>query len=157
MPSLVPNKSNLYVRETHNVLDDAHRGSWRIDKGIADHKLFENIVLNRARQLVPLDALLLGGHNVHRQDGKNSSVHRHRDAHLVEWNAVEQNFHILDAINGYSSHSDVAYHAGVIAVEPAVRCQIKGYRQTLLACGKVFAVECIALLGRREASVLQRK
>ena len=42
----------------------------------------------------------------------------------------------------------------MVGVVAAVRGQVEGHRQTLLACGEVAAVECVGLFGRGEAGVL---
>jgi len=67
-----------------NIGDDTHRGVGRINIGIADHKLLEDVVLDRPGELGLSDALFLGRDHIERQDWQNSSAHRHRHAGLVE-------------------------------------------------------------------------
>ncbi len=105
-------------------------------------------------ELARVDALLFGRHDVEREDGEHRSVHRHRNAHLVERDAVEQDTHVLDRVDCDAGHADVAYDPGMVGVVSTVGCQIEGDRQPLLAGREISAVEGVALLGSREARVL---
>ena len=46
-----------------DVSDDAHARLGRVDVGVADHELFEDVVLDRPGELLLLHALLLPGHD----------------------------------------------------------------------------------------------
>ena len=81
-----------------NVGDDPHRGRRRIDVGVAHHELFQNVVLNGAREFFRRHALFLGGGDEQRQDRQHRAVHGHRHAHLVERDAREQRAHVVDRI-----------------------------------------------------------
>ena len=59
------------------------------------------------------------------QNRNHRSVHRHRDADLIQWNAVEQNFHIFDAVNRHARFANIAFDPWVVAVITTVGCQIK--------------------------------
>lgn len=63
--------------------------------------------------------------------------------------------HIFHRINGHTGHADIATHTRMVRVVAAMRGQIKSHTQTLLASGKVLAVERIGLFGRTKAGVLQ--
>ena len=99
-------------------------------------------------------ALLLGRHDVERQHREHGAVHRHRHAHLVERDAVEQLAHVEDRVDGHARHADVAGDARVVAVVAAVGRQVEGDGQALLAGGEVAPVEGVGLLGRGEPGVL---
>ena len=73
---------HLLRRVGEDVGDDAHRGIGRIDVGVAHHELFEDVVLNGARQLGRRHALLLARDDEQRQDRQHRAVHGHRHAHL---------------------------------------------------------------------------
>ena len=51
-------------RVGEDVADDAHARRRRIDVGVAHHELFEDVVLDRAAELLGADALLFGRHDV---------------------------------------------------------------------------------------------
>ena len=145
---------HLLRREGEDVGDDPHRRARRVDVGVADHELLEHVVLDRARELRRLHALLLGGEDVEREHREHGAVHRHRHAHLVERDVVEQLAHVEDRVDGHAGHADVARHTRVVAVVAAVGRQVERHRQALLAGGEVAAVEGVGLLGRGEAGVL---
>ena len=99
-------------------------------------------------------ALLLGGDDVEREHRQHGAVHRHRHAHLVERDAVEQLAHVEDRVDRHAGHADVAGDPRVVAVVAAVGRQVEGDRQALLAGGEVAPVEGVGLLGGGEAGVL---
>ena len=88
-----------------------------------------------------LDPLLLGGDDVEGHDRQHRAVHRHADAHLVERDAVEQHFHVLDAVDRDARLADVADDARMVAVVAAVGGEIEGDAEPLLPGGEVAAVE----------------
>ncbi len=145
---------HLPRREAEDVGDDPHRRRRRVDVRVPDHELLEHVVLDRAGELLRLDALLLGGDDVEREHRQHGAVHRHRHAHLVERDAVEQLAHVEDRVDGHAGHADVALHPRVVAVVAAVGGEVEGDRQALLAGGQVAAVERVGLLGGREPGVL---
>ena len=109
--------------------------------------------------MVPLsfsggDALLFGGDNVERHDRQHRAVHGHRHRHLLERNAVEENLHVENRIDGHAGLAHVARHALVVGVVAAVRRQIEGHGKPALARRQVAAVERVRLLGGGEARVL---
>ena len=103
-------------------------GSGRVDVGVADHELFEHVVLDGAGQLGRGDALLLGGHDVKGQHRQHRAVHGHGHAHLVERDAVEQLAHVEDRVDGHPGHAHVARHPRMVAVVAPVGGQVEGHR-----------------------------
>ena len=141
-------------RVFEDVGDDLHREFGRVDIGVADHELLEDVVLDRAAQLLERATLLQPRHDVERQYGQHGAVHRHRDGHLVERNAVEQHFHILDRADRHARFAHVAHDARMVGVVAAVRGQVERYGQSLLSRSEVAAVKRVRLLGGRETGVL---
>jgi len=137
-----------------DVRDDPHGGLGRVDVGVAGEELLEDVVLDRARELLLLDALLLGGHDVAREDGKHGAVHRHGDGDLVQGDPVEEDLHVLDGVDGDAGLAHVAGHARVVGVVAAVRGQVEGDREARLPGGEVAAVKGVRFLGRGEPGVL---
>ena len=141
-------------RVGEDVRHDPHRGCGREDVGVADHELLEDVVLDGPAQLLGPHALLFGGEDVEGQHRQDRAVHGHRHAHLVERDAVEQDLHVQDRIDGDPGHPDIAGDAGVVAVVAAVGGEVEGDRQALLPGGEVAPVEGVAVLGRGEAGIL---
>ncbi len=59
--------------------NDLHGRTRRVDVGVTNHKLLEDIVLNGSAQLMRWNPAFFGGNNKKRQDGDHSSVHGHAD------------------------------------------------------------------------------
>jgi len=98
--------------------------------------------------------LLLGGNDVHGHDRQGRAVHRHRDRHLVQRDAVEQDFHVLDAVDGYTRFAHIADDTRVVGVVAAVGGQVKSHRQAGLPGFEVPPVESIGFLGSGETCIL---
>ena len=137
-----------------DVADDPHRRRGRIDVGVADHELFQDVVLNGPAQLLRIDALLLGRDDVERHDRQHGAVHGHRDRHLIERNLVEEDLHVLDRIDGHACLAHIADHALVVGVVAAVRGQIERDGQALLSRREIAPVEGVRFFRRRESRVL---
>ena len=140
-----------------DVADDAHARCGRIDVGVADHELFEDVVLDRPRELVLAHALFFGRDDVAREHRQHRAVHRQRHRHLLERDAVEQDLHVLDRIDRDARLADVADDARMIAVVAAVRREIERDRQSHLTGREVLAVERVRLLRGGEARVLTNR
>ena len=138
--------------EREDVGDDPHRRLRWIDLGVADHELFENVVLDGPVKLLRPDALLLGGDDIQRKNRQHAAVHRHRDADLDKRDVIEQPAHIENGIDCHASHSDVTLNARVRVVATVGR-EVEGDRQALLPGKQVAAVEGIRIRGSREAGV----
>jgi hypothetical protein len=126
----------------------------RVDVGVADHELLEDVVLDGPRELFRLHPLLLGRGDVERQHRQHGAVHRHRHRHLVERDAVEQRAGVVDRVDRHARHADVPTHPRVVGVVAAVGREVEGDAQALLPRREVAAVERVGLLGGGEAGVL---
>ena len=140
--------------EGDDVGHDPHRRRRRVDERVADHELLEDVVLDGPGELLGLHALLLRGHDVEGQHRQHRAVHGHRDGHLVERDAVEQDPHVEDRVDGHPGHAHVPGHPGVVGVVAPVGGQVEGHRQAPLARGQVAAVEGVGLLRGGEPRVL---
>ncbi len=143
--------------ELEDVADDPHARRRGIDVGVADHELLEDVVLDGPSQLLAGHPLLLGGHDIERHHRQHRAVHRHRHAHLVEGDAVEELAHVVDRVDGNTGHADVAGDARMVGVVAAVGREVERDRQALLAGGQIAPVERVGLLGGREARVLAHR
>ena len=67
--------------EREDVGDQPHRRARREDVFLLRDEFFEDVVLNRAGDLLPVGALLLGDDQIHREDHRRRRVdgHRRRD------------------------------------------------------------------------------
>src|SRR3546814_3903373 len=81
---------HLARRVAENVADDPHRGFGRVDIGVADHELLEDVVLARPVERHPVYPLLLARDDEEGEYRNRRPVPRHTDQHLVERDAVAQ-------------------------------------------------------------------
>ena len=89
-----------------------------------------------------------------RQHRQHRAIHGHGDAHAVERNAVEQDFHVLDGIDRHAGLADIAFDPRMIAVIAAMGGKIESHRQAHLPRLQILAVERVGFLGGREAGIL---
>ncbi len=143
--------------KSKDIGNDAQRRSRRVDIGIADHELLEDIVLDRAGELSRRHPLLLGGDDKERQHRQHGAVHGHRHRHLIERNAGEQRAHVVDRVDRDARHADVAADARMVAVIAAVGRQVEGDRQALLSGRQVAPVEGVGILRGGEARILPHR
>jgi hypothetical protein len=80
------------VRE--EIGGDPHRGARREDVVPAGDVLLEDVVLNRAPQLVTCDALLLADELIEEQEQRGGGVDRHRRRDLAERDIGEEELHV---------------------------------------------------------------
>ena len=83
-----------------DVADDPHARLGRVDIGVADHELLEDVVLDGPVELRLAHPLLFGGDDEHGEHRQHGAIHGHRHAHLIERDTVEQDLHVLDAVDG---------------------------------------------------------
>ena len=141
-------------RVLDDVGHDPHARRRRVDVGVADHELLEDVVLDGPAELVLGHPLLLGRHHVAGQHGEHGPVHGHGDADPVQGDVGEEDVGVLHRVDGHPGHADVALHPGVVRVIAPVGGEVEGHRQAGLARGEVALVEGVGLLGGREAAVL---
>ena len=144
-------------RVLDDVANDAHAGRRRVDIGIADHELFQNVVLNGSAEFVLAHALLFRRHHITGQHRQHGAVHGHGHADLVQRDLVEQDFHVLDRIDGHAGLADVTRHARMVAVIAPVGGQVERHADTLTTGGQRLAVEGIRFLGRGKAGILANR
>ena len=138
----------------NDVRDDPHRRLGRVDVGVADHELLENVVLDGPVELLLAHALTFRRDDEEGQHRDHRAVHRHRDRHGIERNLVEQDLHVRDRVDRHARLADIANDARVIGIVTAVGGKVEGDRQPLLPHRQIAAVEGVALLGGREARIL---
>lgn len=85
-------------------------------------------------------ALFLAGDDETGEDRSDGAIHRHRYRHCVERDAVEQDLHVLDAVDRHAGLANIALDAGMVAVIAAVGGEVEGDRHALLSCGQRLAV-----------------
>jgi len=137
-----------------NIGDDAHGRLGRINVGIPHHELFQNVVLNGAGQFFLGNALLFRGHDVPRQNGQHGPVHGHGDGNFVQGDAIEEDLHVFDGVDGHPGLTHVPQHPGIIRVIAPVGGQVEGHGHPLTASGQGFAIKSVGFFRRGKTGVL---
>ena len=106
------------------------------------------------RSLLAGDALLLGRQLVEQQQERRGRVDRHRGRDAVERNALEDDPHVLDRVDGDTRPADLPLRHRVVRVVAELRRQIEGDRQAGLAELEEVAKALVRLLRGTEARVL---
>ena len=94
--------------EAHDVGDEAHRRPRREHELLLGLVLLEDVVLNRAAEARPIDALLVAEGDVHREQRRRGGVDRHRRADRAEVDALEQQLEIDERVDGDAGAPDLA-------------------------------------------------
>ena len=112
--------------EREDVGDEPHRRPRREDVFLLRDEFLEDVVLDRAGDLLPVGALLLGHHQVHREDHRRRRVDRHRRGDVAELNAVEQRLHVGQRHDADAALPHFAERQLVIRIAAHQRRQVEG-------------------------------
>ncbi|MNV32779.1 hypothetical protein D3C71_1241250 [compost metagenome] len=137
-----------------DVGNDPHRGFGRVDIGVADHELLEDVVLDGPGKLGFRTALFFAGDDERGQDRDDRAVHCHRHRHVFQRNAVEQDLHILDTVDRHARLTDIALDARMIRIVTAMGGKVEGDGKPLLTGGEIATVECVGGFGGGKAGIL---
>ena len=132
----------------------AQRRLGRIDVGVAHHEFFEDVVLDRAGELVLRHALFLGGDHVARQHRQHRAVHGHR--HAISSSGMPSNSVFMSWTESIATPAMPTSPAtrGLSEVVAAMGRQIERDREAFLAGREIAPVEGVGILRRGEAGIL---
>ena len=137
--------------ELEGVDHQAHRGRGRIDVFLLRDVFLQNVVLDGAGNLLPVGALLFRHHQIHRPEHAGRRIDGHRRGDLFEVDAVEEDLHIFERIDGDAALADFAFAGRVIGVVAHQRGQIEGDREPAAAVFEQIFVALVGFFGRGEA------
>ena len=148
---------HLLRAEREDVGDDPHRRTRRKDVLLLRDEFLQDVVLDRARQLLPVGALLLGDDQVHREDHRGRRIDRHRRGDVAERDTVEERLHVGERRHVHAALPHLAERELVVRVAAHQRGQIEGDAQTGSAGAQQRLVAFIRLFGRAEAGELPHR
>ena len=143
--------------ELDQVDDQPHGRLGREHDFVLRVKFFEDVVLNRAAEIAPVDAADAGGGEVERHDDDRRRVDRHRDGNLAQVDLVEEREHVVDRVDGDAESADFAGRAWVVAVEAHQRRQIERGAQAGLALVEQIAEPLVRVGRAAEAGELAHR
>ena len=110
-----------------------HRGLGRKVNLVLSVKFLERVVLDRAPQLLPIEALVLGIGQIKGHHDRGRGVDRHRHRELADVDAIEQLPHVVDRVDRHAQPAHFAQRARVVAVQAHQRGQVEGRAQSGLS------------------------
>ena len=136
---------------SHRVHHQPHRRLGREDVFLLRDELLEDVVLGGAAQLVGAHALLFGGGDVHGPDDGRGRVDGHAGGDLVERDAIQQDFHVLERRDRHAALAELAQRFGGVGVVAHQRGQVEGDGQAGLPLLEQVLEARVRLLGGAEA------
>ncbi len=140
--------------EGDDVGDQPERVARWVDVGAAGGVLLQDVVLDRAPDLLPGDALLLGDHQIERQQDGGGRVDGHRGGDPVQRDALEQPPHVLDGVDRHPHPPDLATGERMVGVVADLGRQVEGHRQAGGALRQQVTVAPVGLFGAGVTRVL---
>ena len=137
--------------ERNDIGDQSDRRPWREDVLLLSLILLEDVVLERAAQVLPGDATLLGDDDVHSQQDGRRPVDSHRRGHGSQVDAGVQVDHVLDGVDGHAGTADLAKCPVVVRVSAHERGHVERRGQAGAPGGQQFAEAGVGVGGRAEA------
>ena len=128
-----------------------HRGLGRKDELLLGDILFQDVVLDRPAQDLHGDTPFFGHDDVHRPDHGCGAVDGHGGGDFVHGNAVEQDFHVGQAGDGYPTSAKLTLGLRVVGVIAVQRRHVKGDRKPGFAMVQQVLVAGVGLLGRAKS------
>ena len=98
--------------------------------------------------------MFFGHHQVHGPQHDGGRIDGHRDRGFFEIDAVEENLHVFERIDGDAAFADLAFAGGMIGVVAHQRGQVEGHRKAAAAMFEQVLVTLVGLFGRGEAGEL---
>ena len=143
------------------VLDDVghdpQRRSRRKDVGAAGDVLLEDVVLHGAGDGPGLHPLPPRGGDVQRQQDDGGRIDRHRGRDPIQRNALEEEAHVLDGVDGHPDPAHLAPRERVVRVVADLGREVEGDAQPAAALIEQIAVAPVRLGGGAEAGVLAHR
>ncbi len=143
--------------EREDVCDQAHRWRGREDIRAAGDIFLEDIVLDRAAQLLHVDALASGHGDVHGKQDACRRVDGHRRGDLIQRDLVEELLHVADGRDGHAHLADLSHGDRVVGVVADLGRQVKGNAQAGLPVLEQVAVAAVEVLGGGKAGILAHR
>ena len=135
----------------NRVRDQAHRRADREDPRSARHIFLQDVVLNRARQLVARHALFVGNGQVHRIDDRGRAVDGEGGGNAREVQALKQNFRLAQIGERNADLADFRPRHGMRRIKAALGWQIERHGQASLPLGEQKLVALVGFFRRAEA------
>ena len=139
--------------ELKDVRDETHGRTRREDVRAASCVLFEDIVLDRALELIRRNTLLLSNSNVHSQQYGGRCIDGHGGGNLAEIDLVEEDFHISQGVDGNTNLAYFTLGDIIIRVIADLRRKVKCAGKARSAGLNQITIPLVGFLSRRETCI----
>jgi len=143
--------------ELDGVRDQVQGGLRRDHPLLLGDELLQHVVLECAADRLTGHALLVGQRDVHRVDDGRGGVDREGGRDLVDVDAVEEDLHVPQRVDGDALAADLARAHRVVRVDPHKRRHVEGRRQPGLALVDEVVEPLVGLLGGAEPGELPHR
>ena len=138
----------------HQVADQPQVRLGREEPLLLGDVLLEDVGLQRAVQRRRVDALALGGDEVHAEHRDGRAADRHRGGDLAERDAVEEHVHVGGRVDGHPAVADLAEAFGSSESRPIRVGMSKATDEPAAAAAEDHLVALVGLLGVAEPGEL---
>ncbi len=138
----------------HQIADQAQVRLGREEPLLLGDVLLEDVRLERAVQDGRVDALALGGDQVHAEDRDGRAGDRHRGRDVAERDVLEQDLHVGGRVDGDTAVADLAQRTRVVGVPPHQRRHVERHGESAAPRLQDHLVPLVGLLGVAEAREL---
>src|SRR6185312_11009703 len=147
----------LAAAPLENVGDDAHRGFWGVDISAAGGIFLQDVVLYGAADLREVGPLFPGKGGVQRQENKTGGIDGHRRADRFQPDPLEQQFHVVEGVDGNAGLPHLALRERVVAVVADLCWKVEGDAQAHDALAEEVVVARVAFFGGGKAGILSHR
>ena len=152
-------RQRLVVRDVlgavlHEVADQAQVRLGREQPLLLRDVLLEDVGLQRAVEDPEVDALALGGDEVHAEDRDRRAADRHRRGDVLERQLVEQHLHVGGRVDGHAAVPDLAEAHRVVGVAAHQGRHVERHREAAAAALEDHLVALVGLHRVAEAGEL---
>ena len=137
--------------ELEGVDHQPHRRRGRVNVFLLRDVFLQDVVLDGAGDLLPVGTLFFRDHQVHRPQHAGRGIDRHRGGDLFQIDAVEQDLHVFQRIDGDAALADFAFAGRMIGVVAHQRGQVEGHRESAAAVLQQILVTLVGFLRRSKA------
>ncbi len=148
---------NLARAEFDHVGDDSQRRSRRANPFLLRDVLLEHVVLDGAADAIPRNPVALGYDQVHREQDRRRTIHRHRSGDAVERDSIEQRRHVVNRRDRDAFAPNFAERAFVVGVVAHQRRHVEGGREAVLPLAEQKVEARVGVLGESEARELAHR
>ena len=143
--------------ELDHVDAEPHRGLGREDPFLLRDVLLEDVRLDRPAEAIVRDVLLVRDADVEPEEHRGGPVDGHGGGDLVERDAVEEELHVLQRVDGNAFATDLAERLRMIGVVAHERRHVEGGREPRLSVLEQVSETGVRLLGHAEAGELAHR